>query len=134
MARARDRILLVEDDPDTRELMAELLADTYEVIPAADAEEALQRFDEGIRLVVTDESLPGQSGSALAIHLKEISPTVRVILVTGFRIKEVPGGAVDGVLEKPVTLDGLFSMVARALERPSPRLSANLASSPGGDR
>jgi DNA-binding response OmpR family regulator len=129
MTSGRDKILLVEDDVDTRELMAEVLSEAYEVIQAADAEEAQRLFDETVHLVVTDESLPGRTGSELAIALKEHHPDVRILLVTGFRVADVASGAVDGVLEKPVSIDALFATLERTLGRPSSIPPANLPTS-----
>src|SRR4051812_43344675 len=102
----RIRVLLVEDDEDSRELLAELLRTEYDVLTAADGDQALAMFDRTTpRLVITDESLPGRRGSVLAEEFKRRDPSVRVILVSGYG--GLPSGAADLVLKKPLDLERL---------------------------
>ena len=116
------RLLLVEDDDDTRDLLGELLADEFEVFAAASAEAALELFEEHPPdVVLTDESLPGLSGSELAAEVKRRAPQVRVVLASGYRRREVGATACDAVLEKPITV----ADVVRAL-RPTEPSHGNL--------
>jgi CheY-like chemotaxis protein len=64
-------VLVVDDDRDVRELLAELLSqEGYHVIMAASAEEALARLDTVIPdLVVSDLMMPGMDGSELLARL-----------------------------------------------------------------
>jgi CheY-like chemotaxis protein len=104
---SRAKVLLVEDDDDTRTLLAELLADDFDVSTSADGASALTLLEKGDRptVLVTDESLPGLKGSALARTVKRRWPDVRVVLVSGFNLGKAD--AVDAVLNKPVDLDEL---------------------------
>ena len=60
---SRIRVLLVEDDPDAREVLAELLSVDFDVNTAADGTAGLNAFTEQRPdIVVTDETLPGMAG------------------------------------------------------------------------
>jgi CheY-like chemotaxis protein len=103
----RLKLLLIEDDPDSRELLAELLESDFEVETAADGASGLARFREDRpQLVVTDESLPGMHGTDLAREVKALEPSARVVLVSGYG--SLPGTeSCDLVLKKPVEPDQL---------------------------
>lgn len=98
----RPKVLLIEDDVDSRELLAELLEAEFDVETAADGDSGLARFREDRpHLVVTDESLPGMRGTALARAVKALEPSARVVLVSGYG--SLPGTeSCDRVLKKPV--------------------------------
>lgn len=103
------RVLVVDDQDIICELLAERLrADGHEVMMAFDGNEALRLFDPGlVDLVITDESMPGLTGSQLAKAIKEKSPGSPVILLTGFGDDIRNGGenpeGVWSVLAKPVS-------------------------------
>jgi len=81
----RRRILLVEDDEDTRQLLAVALeAQSYAVSQAGDAEEGLEALGRGrFDLILTDYDLPGKTGAAMlreanARHLVDGAATLVV--------------------------------------------------------
>ena len=82
------RVLVVDDNPDHRALLAELLRGRgYEVIEAQDASEALQLISgQKPDACVIDIGLPGMDGFELARKLREIPETrsSRLIAVTGY--------------------------------------------------
>jgi len=82
------RVLVVDDNPDHRELLAELLRGRgYEVIEASDAAEALRLIpEEKPQACVIDIGLPDMDGYELARKLREIPETrdSRLIAVTGY--------------------------------------------------
>jgi two-component system, OmpR family, response regulator len=117
------RVLLVEDDDDNRELMAEVLsASGYHVLSASSGQEGLKTLSEhSIDVVVTDVGMPGMGGLEMAKAAKAIAPTVPVVIVTGWAerddITNARGKDVDAVLIKPFDPDALtaaVSEVARA--------------------
>ncbi|WP_242392856.1 response regulator [Anaeromyxobacter oryzisoli] len=128
MEPSRVRVLLVEDDEDNRELMAEVLeASGYEVFPAASGQEGLRTLSERqVDIVVTDVGMPGMGGLELARASKAIAPAVPVVIVTGWAEREditrARGKEVDAVLVKPVDPDALTGAVAEVVQgrRPSP--------------
>ncbi len=111
------RVLLVEDDDDNRELMAEVLAASgCEVLSAATGQEGLRLLSErSVHGVVTDGGMPGMGGLEVARAAKAIAPSVPVIVVTGFAerddITSARGKDVDAVLVKPVDPDALAQAV-----------------------
>ncbi len=119
------RVLLVEDDDDNRELMAEVLAAAgFEVVSAASGREGLRRLSErAVDVIVTDVGMPGMGGLELAAAAKALAPAVPIIVVTGWAEREDIATAreVDAVLVKPVDPDTLaqaVSDVARVGEHP----------------
>jgi DNA-binding response OmpR family regulator len=106
------KVLLVEDDEDTRLLLAELLEEQFDVSTAPDGTAALELLDERTPdTVVTDESLPGIPGTKLAETVKRRWPNVRVVLVSGYSGLDHTS-ACDLVLKKPVDVD----VLSKALE------------------
>ena len=113
MGVGRIKVLLVEDDGDSRELLAELLETDFDVITAADGLAGLAAFESGLPdVVVTDESLPGLCGTELAHAVKARWPRAVVILVSGY--SHLEGAAeCDMVLSKPVDVERLAAAVGR---------------------
>lgn len=107
----RIKVLLIEDDGDSRELLAEILEADFEVRTAGDGLAGLAAFEaDHPDVVVTDESLPGMCGTALAQRVKQLHPEARVILVSGFA--QVEGAEhCDVVLRKPIDVDRLSAAV-----------------------
>lgn len=111
------RVLLVEDDDDNRELMAEVLAASgFDVLSAASGQEGLKALAvHSVDVVVTDVGMPGMGGLELAKAAKQIAPTVPVVIVTGWAerddIAAARGKHVDAVLIKPVDPDALTQAV-----------------------
>lgn len=84
-ASASRRILLVEDEPDNRRVLAELLDLLgHQVTAVGDAEQAMQIFSASLfDVLLTDLHLPGMSGDALAARLEATAPALRVIISSG---------------------------------------------------
>jgi len=118
------RILLVEDDPGIRGVMAELLAHLgYHVTVCASAEEALELSGAPpFRLLISDVILPGLSGPELAARLVARWPELAVIMISGYAADDLPTHDVlvgrTRFLQKPVRLDRLSREVRDALREP----------------
>jgi signal transduction histidine kinase len=118
LTHGRASILVVEDDEQVRLVTATFLRDLgYTVTDAANAEaaEALAQAMEAIDLLVTDVSLPGVDGPALAARLRIERPSLPVLFITGCP----PGPALQGeaVLRKPVAGPDLAGAVLECLNR-----------------
>jgi len=77
------KVLIVDDEPTITDLLKDALAnEPYDILSAASAEEALPILDrEQVDVVISDEKMPGMSGSEfLAIVRQEYPDTVRMIL------------------------------------------------------
>jgi signal transduction histidine kinase len=107
------RVLLADDEPMVRDVIAIYLAEDRHVIEAAaDGREALAKFEVGkFDLVLTDRSMPEMNGDELAREVKKRDPNIPVLLLTGYgdlmtSEGEKPEG-VDAIISKPFTLDSL---------------------------
>ncbi len=117
-------ILVVEDDEDVRAYLIEILRELeYRVVPAADAQSALQvieQFDEEIGLLLTDVILPGMNGRELARKAQMIRPGLKVLFMTGYsRNAIVHQGRLDPdveLIQKPITRDQLAARIRAMLD------------------
>ena len=80
------KVLYIEDDELVREITCEMLADdSLEVTAVATGEEALSEFtSRRFDIVVTDVGLPAMSGLELVRRVKELDPSMPVILASGY--------------------------------------------------
>jgi len=111
--QSQPSVLVVEDHPPLRELIATVLGDAgYQVFAAATGEEAL-RLASGVSvdLVLTDVTLPGMSGPALIEQLRGQSREMRVVVMSGHdrRFQDAY------FLQKPFTPKSLRAVIAKAL-------------------
>lgn len=117
--RSGKSILLIDDDGEVREALADLLeADGHTVVQAPGPHEALALLENGLMvdLVVTDLGMPGMTGWELAAAVKARWPARRVGVITGWGENAVAGGhgnCADFVLQKPLDLDAFNRAVAR---------------------
>jgi len=111
-------ILLVDDQPGVRQTCSLLLGlEGHTVAEANCGLEALalfatRRFD----LVVTDFAMPGMDGTQLAHKLKQLVPSQRILMITGF-VNRLEGSQnpVDAILPKPFSLDELRQAITQLL-------------------
>jgi PAS domain S-box-containing protein len=106
VSSSRLRILTVDDDEAVSAAIMHLLqADGHQVTAVSDARSALAQFQPGrYDLVILDLGMPHLDGLSLARQLKEISPSVPIILLTGWgdQLREDKPSEVDMVLAKPI--------------------------------
>ena len=123
MPDQKDSILVVDDAPDTLEILSRNLADNgYLVFTSSNVPDAVRLLDsEKIDLVITDLKMPKVSGMDLVRHVRDNFSDTEVMMITGYATVE---GAVEAVktgaeeyLTKPFTDDELLSAVQRVLEK-----------------
>ncbi|HKV40099.1 MAG TPA: response regulator, partial [Blastocatellia bacterium] len=113
-------VLIVDDEPQVRELMVEFLHfDGHTAETAANGREGLEKFHTGrFDLVITDMAMPELSGDQLIEAIKKTKPETPVILLTGFGdILNASGEGPDGatvIVGKPVTMGAFRQAVAEA--------------------
>ena len=119
------RVLIVEDEPDMNNLLADVLrAYGFEPVQAADAEEAL-RFLESRQpdAILLDLMLPGMSGLELCRQLKTSRATrsIPIVILTALdRLADRRHGfemGADDYLTKPFTPEGLISRLRLDIEQ-----------------
>jgi CheY-like chemotaxis protein len=121
---APPRVLIVDDDPDIREILGLILgADGFDVRVAADGAEALQLLSEdpAIALAIVDLMMPRMSGAELIRHLQGSAGLcdLPVVILSGdTRCTDVAHELGDvACLSKPVDLTLLTALVWRTLTR-----------------
>lgn len=119
----KERILLVDDSPETLEVIRRnLMTEGYQVFTAAGVAKAIEVLDgTEVDLVITDLKMPKVSGLDLVRHIRENFKDTDVMMITGYPSIE---GAVEAVktgaeefLAKPFTDRELLSAVQRMLDK-----------------
>ncbi|MFO8058172.1 MAG: response regulator [bacterium] len=121
---AKNRVLLVDDDPGICETLGDILeARGFRLVSVPSGEDALRslrRSPDGYAAVILDLILPDMDGMELAEQILEESPLSQIIVVTAYASME---SAINGLrsnfvdyLEKPVDNDHLIATLYRALE------------------
>ena len=120
--RAKERVLLVDDEPQVLVALEDLLSDDFVVLKADSAERALRlvETEEEVSVVVTDQRMPRMSGDELLAKLDGISDATRM-LVTGFAdltavIRAVNEGRIFAYVAKPWEPDDFRLKVQRAAD------------------
>jgi CheY-like chemotaxis protein len=81
------RVLVVDDEASVRQTLALFLRRAgYEPVLAQDGEEAIGLLQRGTQfdLLVTDQSMPGMSGTQLIIEVARLRPSLPTMLITGY--------------------------------------------------
>jgi two-component system cell cycle sensor histidine kinase/response regulator CckA len=119
-------VMLVEDEEMLRELGVMLLeADGYRVLAAKDGVEAVEMFEahaDEIGLVVCDLGLPRLGGRDVFLRMKEIKPSVRTIVASGYlepnlRTEILRAGVIDTV-QKPYDFRDLIERIRSIIGEP----------------
>lgn len=119
--RLLPHILIVEDDPTLREILALRFARAYRVLQAACGEEALRLLGSGpVHLILLDNRLPDGNGLDLLPTLKQRWPSIPILFITAYPSEEVAveafrRGARD-YLAKPFDLGDLERRIEWSLE------------------
>ncbi len=118
-----ERILLVDDDQIILDSLGEFLRiEGYDVTACEGVPQAVKALDAGrYNLVLSDVSMPGDSGLDLLGYTRKHHPHVVVILITGYgtieaAVESIKRGAYD-YLTKPIIDDDVRVSVRRALQQ-----------------
>ena len=125
VVRGSGRILVVDDEPVVRRMVSEMLrAMGYEVTAAGDGLHALDLFRErpdDFDLVILDMIMPRMNGLDTFAAMREISPSVRAIVCSGYslgmRTEELLKDGVLAFLQKPFRAVRLSRVVADCIRR-----------------
>ncbi len=123
----RKKILIVDDNEDSRDLVAKVLKQwDYLIVQAVDGEEALAKVaSEKPDLILMDRSLPKMDGLEVAKRLKSNAATNKIPIVAltahamrGDREKALAAGC-EGYIPKPINVRTLAEQIRMYLENPS---------------
>lgn len=120
----RAKILVVDDDASVRQIIIEILRRFgYEIVGAENGASAVElmrtrEFD----CVMLDLTMPGPGGQETLAQLRQISPTLRVILMSGYREQDATARfgnlPPDGFVQKPFTPHELLERIQTVLSKP----------------
>jgi diguanylate cyclase (GGDEF)-like protein len=114
-------ILVVDDQPQVRGVLCELLGQDYKCVEAASAEESLELLRvEQFDLILTDIVMGGMSGLEMIAHARQLAPETVVIMISAEQtitnaIEAMRAGAFD-YITKPFDLRQVLMAVRRALD------------------
>jgi DNA-binding response OmpR family regulator len=115
------KVLLVDDEVEFVTALAERLElRDFQVRTAASGERALELArEERPDLVVLDLRMPGIGGAEVLTRLRELFPTLPIILLTGLgsnaEVLECTEGGAFACMIKPVDIDALLAKIAAAV-------------------
>jgi CheY-like chemotaxis protein len=113
------RILVVDDDPDVRELIATVLADVnFEIVQAKDGAEALAQLGRApVDLLLTDIRMPGMDGLELVKRAKAMNPDIRTLYISAYAAKYRLDPDREDFVGKPFVTHELVGCVYEILAR-----------------
>ena len=117
-------VLLVDDDPQVREIIQRVLVqEGVRVVEARHGQEALELYSRearGVDLLLTDIEMPGMSGLALSAELAKLQHHLKTVYVSGFPdlIAEADHIPANLFLQKPFTVADLSRKIRAALNTP----------------
>lgn len=118
----KQRILIVDDEPQMRELLSMYLTQKgFQAISAGTSEDALRKVREKlVDCAVVDINLGGEDGLQLLANLKAFNPNLRVVMLTGMGfvedlLQEAQQKGADGYVSKVLPLGELVLTLQSAL-------------------
>ncbi|MGB8705980.1 MAG: sigma-54 dependent transcriptional regulator, partial [Gillisia sp.] len=122
MKSKKAKVLIIDDEPELRNLLARILElEGYEIFTAEDGSKALKiLLRENIQVVISDVQMPGINGVELTRKIKKESPATEVICLTAYGkiqdgVQAMKNGAYD-YLEKDNYRTKIIPLVAKAAE------------------
>jgi len=116
----KKKILFVDDDTDTRDIVSFILADAeVELVQIAEAPDVAEIAETEPHLILLDEWLPNKKGSELCLELKSKKRTahIPVVLISAFCGLETiaKNCRADGFIHKPFDIEQLKQVVSNCL-------------------
>jgi DNA-binding response OmpR family regulator len=115
----RDRVLVVDDDPDIREFVETVLAENgFETMVAEDGLAALRALAaESFDLLLTDVRMPGLDGFQLVARAREQKPDLRVLFMSGYTAEYKIDPVREDFVAKPFRPRELLGCIYEILRR-----------------
>lgn len=125
------KVLVVDDEPEVRKLVAAMLVrNGYRVVSADSGENAIRLFKNNpdTELLLTDVVAPGMSGPMIADQIASLKPDIKVLFMSGYDGTQVVQRYVVekgySLLIKPFTMEQLERRVRAVLEGGGQRAGA----------
>ncbi len=119
---ANARLLIVEDDPQMRRILSDMLSEEgYKVSSVGSGKEAIEKVKgNGFDVVVADIVMPGMDGMGVLKEVKKLEPQIHVIMITAFAtienaVEAMKNGASD-YIAKPFKIAEVEVAIKRVLE------------------
>lgn len=118
------RILVVDDEPDIRDSVADILNEFgYCADTASNGQEALAKIlDQSYDIALLDFKMPGMNGLALYREMRRVCPETSAILVSAYTgdgvAEEAISNGIRRIISKPVDMGDVMAQVDEELERP----------------
>ena len=125
------KVIYVEDDENSRELMGYLLKDFFDnLVICKDGQDALEKFDEGrYDLLITDINMPRMDGIELIKRVRERDKEIFIIMLSAYNEEEyflhsIKYG-VDGYLIKPINIEDFIETIERIVTKYRYKVKSN---------
>jgi DNA-binding response OmpR family regulator len=119
-ARNAEKILVIDDDKDVREVVTSFLSEVgYQVRAAETGAEGLKILpDFGPNLLIVDFAMPSLNGAEVAVAARKHDPKLRILFVSGYADSAVVEGAIgpSPILRKPFRPSELAAAVRASLD------------------
>ncbi|MBI1930043.1 response regulator [Candidatus Poribacteria bacterium] len=130
MNSGKAKVMVIDDELGTRESLRMLLKNNYDVIVQEDPIKALEYLSSHpVDVVISDIRMPQMSGIELLKKIKEISPSIEVIMVTAYAsvttVQEAWQSEAAGYMTKPFSKNGVETAIQRALDHQSRKSSGD---------
>ncbi|ERG94594.1 response regulator [Haloquadratum walsbyi] len=120
MSSDKERILVVEDEPELADLYAVWLSTKYSVDVAYGAQEAITKADESFDIMILDRRMPEQPGRKVLREVRDAEYRIQVAMVTAvepdFDILEME---FDDYAVKPISREDMLNLVSNLIDRES---------------
>jgi CheY-like chemotaxis protein len=120
---AKGTVLVIDDDPTILEAIRLLLSEAgYNVLTSSTGPKGLDMVryaPKDVRLVLLDYNMPRFNGAETLEFLRKLNPNLKVVAVSGFRVKDLPESfhrGVERLLSKPFSNDQLLKTVQEVIE------------------
>jgi CheY-like chemotaxis protein len=118
MMTMRTRVLIVDDDADLAESLADILLDHgCDVGIAEHGQEAVERVCiEDFDVIFMDVRMPVMNGVDSFFAIRSIRPQARVVMMTGFKeafVERAIQAGAEGPLHKPFSVDDMLALIER---------------------
>ncbi len=113
------RILVVDDEPVTREIFGEILSDEgYTVVKARDGYEAIEKMQkEHFHISFLDIKLPGLNGVEVYRTMKKVAPKTVAIMMTAYSVEDLIKEALElgayTCIHKPFNINEILDLIKK---------------------